>query len=482
MMLGLNNFVYAEKNLEIRELDADFLDINNVNNTRDSVYTSEELQKIKDETEVIDAPMLKGEVAELRAIVAKYRIFKFDKPIERFAITNADLIEWDFFSPKEMLVIGQEAGETTVIIWEQDSDEPIFFNLFVEKTNYNFIREVKKIAPNEDINIDFIDQGSESGLKVVLTGKISSTLVQEKIEKMANAYGYNLINLTEAHTPQVLLEVKLVEMTKDKNKSRSMDFREGLFDYLNLGESAAGAEAILKIGGETFDEPWSRDLAWEMLVNLKDFAAGTGSMTIDDLSKKGFAGGNVFSDGNLNVWRMFPNKNISYQLQAAESEGLVKILAEPRLMVAHGEKASLNSGQEVPIPAGQDSLGNQITVYKDVGLSVDITPKILEESERVILEISTEISEISTSASIADEPGFSTRKGQTVVEVANNHTTVISGLVRNQESRTVDKLPFFSNLPLIGDFFNNVTSSKSETEVMIFVTPTIVKSNLAKEL
>jgi len=483
IVLGINNFVHAEKNLEIRELDTDFLEINDINSTKNSVYSSEEMKKIKEKSEIIDTPMLKGEVTELKAIVAKYRIFKFDKPIKRFAITNADLVEWMFLSEKEMLIIGEEAGETTVMIWEQDSDDPVFFNLFVEKTNYNFIKEVKKIAPNENINIDFIDEGGKGTLKVVLTGKISSTIVRDKIKEMANAYSYNLVDLTEAHTPQVLLEVKLVEMTKDENKNREINFKEGLFDYLELGEELAGAEAVLKIDGETFDEPWTRDLAWEMLSNLKNFSAGTETITLDDLSKKGHVWGNSFGEGQLNVWRMYPNKNLSYQLKAAESEGIVKILAEPRLMVSHGEMAKLESVQQVPVPAGQDALtGAQITEYKDVGIIVEITPTILEESKRVNLTISTELSDLSTAASIGESPGFVKRNGQTKVEIADNQTTVITGLVRSQESKTVDKLPFFSNLPIIGDFFSSIRTSKSESEVMIFVTATIIKSDLAKEL
>lgn len=477
--ISIASSVLAIDNLEIRELDTDFLDINELDNTKDTIYSSDKIKKIKQNTKIVDAPVLKGGITELKAIVGKSQIFRFDIPIKRFNITKPDLVELIFLSPTEIIVNGKQGGETTVIIWGEDGGEPVFFNLFVENNNLNFVKEVKKLAPNENISIDFVDSGTDSNMQVILKGQISSSIIKEKIQKVADAYKVKLVDLTETLIPQILLEVKIVEIQKNENKSRGVDFKQGLFDYLDFVESEglAGTEAILKLGTDVYNEPWHRDIAWELIGNEPTSAIGPFSFDNFQNHLKG----NSISDGNLNVWRAFPKGNLAWQLRAAEGEGIIKILAEPRIMVTHGERADFDSVQEVPIRSGFDALGNPTIDYKEAGIKVDITPTILEEMERIQLEITTEVSEISASASTANDVGFSTRKGTTKVEVANNQTTVISGLVRKTETTTTTKMPFLSNLPFIGKFFNTIDATKSDTEVMIFVTPKIIKPDIANE-
>jgi len=467
-VLYVNNCSYAADKLQTRELDTDFLDITEVNQTKDSIYKSEDIKKIREKSEVIDAPVLKGGVSELKAIVGKSQILKFDEPIKRFSITKPELVDMVFLSPKELIMNGKTGGETTVIIWGE-GEEPVFFNLFVENNNINFVKEIKKIAPNENIKIDFVDSGSDSGLKVMLSGKLSSTILKGKIDELAKAYGYSIVDLTETLTPQVMLEVKIVEMGKTKNKSRGLEFKQGLFDYLDLTTTSTGEtfEAFDAVLGKNVTSPWIVDPILEV-QNWSNKIKGASFIQEGDIK-------------SFKTWSAFPGHDLSYSLSAAEGEGLIKILAEPKVMVAHKETATFNSGQEVPVPSGQDQLGNTIYTYKDVGINVSITPTILEETERILLDISTEISDLSAGASVGNAPGFSSRKGKTKVEVANNHTTIISGLVRKSESNTTTKLPLLSNLPVIGKLFDSTEFKQDETEVIIFVTPSIVKPDLARE-
>ena len=480
-VMCINSYSYAADKLQTRELDTDFLDITEVNQTKDSIYKSEDIKKIREKSEVIDAPTLKGGVSELRAIVGKSQILKFDEPIKRFSITKPELVDIVFLSPKELIMNGKTGGETTVIIWGE-GEEPVFFNLFVENNNITIVKEIKKIAPNEDIKIDFVDSGTDSGLKIMLSGKLSSTILKGKIDELAKAYNYSIVDLTEAYTPQIMLEVKIVEMGKTKNKSREFEFKQGLFDYLEMGEALAGSQALLKIGTKEFSEPWSRDLAWENLVNISEYAAEGQKIILDDFINKGSVAGNSFTqkDG-LSVWRMYPNKNLSYRLNNAEGEGLIKILAEPKIMIAHKTTAHFESGTQVPLPR-EDALGNTVGIeYKSVGIIFDITPTLLEETERIGLDIQLNVSDLSTTTSSSSAPAINSRISNTKVEVANNQTTVISGLTRKAESTTTTKFPYLSNLPMIGKFFDSTTSTQDETEVMIFVTPSIVKPDLAEE-
>lgn len=483
VMLSIFNMSYVIGQTEIRDLNPDFLDIdqNIVNQQNDFIYNSDNVvkksQKSIGNKEIVNAPVLKGGISELRAIVGKSQIVRFDEPVTRISITKPELVDMIFLSPQEVIMNGKEGGETTVIIWGEGK-EPVFFNLFVENSNLNFINEVRKVTPNEDLEIDFIDEGSDTGLKVVLKGKLSSSIIKGKIDDLAGAYGYTIVDLTETLEPQIMLEVKVVEMSKSEGKARGYEFKQGLFDYLDLaeGEGFANTSINLLVDDTSYSEPWFRDVAWEALTSDGGLMAGDVLVKIDDFKKQ--MTGTTFENGSLNNWKVLPDKNLAYKLNAAESEGLIKILSEPRVMVINGNDANFTSGSEVPVPAGVDELGNIQYEYATVGTTINIKPTILEKSERIVLDISTSISEIDNAISSSAGPGFNTRNSKTKVEVADNHTTVITGLVRKSETKSVTKMPYLSNLPFIGKFFDNVTESTDETELMIFVTASIVKANI----
>ncbi len=466
LVLSFINSGFAQGAPEIRELGPDFLDIDQsiIDPKNDLIYSSDKIIENSEnygndnDREIINAPTLKGGISELRAIVGKSQIIRFDEPVRRISITKPELVDMIFLSPKEIIMNGKVGGETTVIIWGKDKD-PVFFNLFVENSNINFVKEVKKVAPNEDIEIDFIDSGNDIGLQVVLSGKISSSIVKGKINKIAGAYGYSIVDLTETLQPQVMLEVKVVELSTSKGKSKTYEFKKGVLEYINDYESLSGTDYY-----------------------------DTGSSSEEDLSADSFLkalssdllSGNNFSGGVLQLWKVFPDMELSTVLNIGESEGLVKVISEPRVMVVNGQAASFTSGSEVPIPSGVDELGNQQYEYTNVGTTINITPTILEETERIFLDITASISEIDNAISTSAGPGFNTRNGTTKVEIANNHTTVITGLVRKSETKTMDKFPFLSNLPVIGEIFDSTSASSDETELMIFVTASIVKANLAR--
>ncbi len=477
LVLSLINTGYAQQRPEIRELDSDFLNIdeNIIDPEKDLIYSSDKVMEnsgnYRDEKEIIKAPTLKGGISELRAIVGKSQIIRFDEPVRRISITKPELVDMIFLSPGEIIMNGKMGGETTVIIWGEHKD-PVFFNLFVENNNLNFVKEVKKIAPNERIEIDFIDTGTDSGLKVVLSGKISSSIIKSKIDKIAEAYGYSIVDLTETLEPQVMLEVRLVELNKSKGKKKNYEFKQGVLEYVDHIESVSNTDFTIENfpdgsgGTETRGEGDSDDSLIDELV-LKKMPSNL---------LRGYS----FTGGLFKFWKAFPDQELSYVLNMAESEGLIKVISEPRVMVVNGESASFTSGSEVPIPSGVDELGNQQYEYTSVGTTINITPNILEESERILLDITASISEIDSAISTTTGPGFNTRNGQTKVEIANNHTTVITGLMRKSETKTRDKFPFLSNLPVIGELFDSVTASSDETELMIFVTASIVKADLAR--
>ena len=441
-ILSISSAVFAAEIPKIRELPSNPVSINNqmFTNDRNNIYKSKDITKKLEKnlsiTETNTPTRLKGGISELKAIVGKSQLIKFDEPIKRISITDPSMADLVFISPKEMLINGKTGGETSLIIWGGSGD-PVMFNLFVQgKSIYNydnFVKEVRKLVPNDDIKIELFNSGDKSSTQVALSGRISSTIKMEKIKKLFTAYGYTLVDNTETLTPQIMLEVKIVEITKTNNKT------SGTSPTLYINNNDAKINALTKL-----------------TYNLKFNPDGSYSGIIDK-----------------------PDSNLQLNLQKAESEGSAKILAEPRLMAINGQVATFSSSDQIPVVTGRDEYGGLIIEYKSVGINVNFTPTILEDSGRILLKITPDISDYSADA-IATVDGFplykiTTRATNQTVEIEDNQTIVIGGLIRKKSDIQKTKVPFFSHLPILGNILGDSTYTNQETELMIFVTPTIIK-------
>lgn len=363
---------------------------------------------------------------KLYAVVGKTQLIKFDEPVKRISITDPSLADLVLLSPNELLLNGKKAGRTSLLFWGS-SEKPIFFNMVVQQDTDAFMQAVNQIAPGEDIKYSFTDDG------VILSGKISSTAVKKSIGDVIKAYNFKVVDLTESPTKQVLLEVKITEASRTFSKSLSSQFGAG---QDALSRSGISFGNITEGGGATFNST-------------------TGQF--------------VFSA---------PSSNIAWSLSAAESKGLIKILAEPKLLAIDGQAGSFNVGQEIPYPSSVGMSSTTSYSFKNTGVILNFTPTILEKSNRVVLKLAPEVSEIDKSyTSSVGVPGFKTRKVDTTVELADGETLVIAGLLSHTTSSSDSKIPTLGDIPGIGFLFSNLSREKTDTELVIFITPRIVDAN-----
>ena len=373
------------------------------------------------------------EATELIATVNKSKMVKFDEPVKRVSLANPALADIVFISSQEVLINGKAPGATSLIIWGKSSETPVFFDLKVRMDTDAFIKSVKEISPDEDVKITTTDKG------VLLSGRVSSSLIKNKIKSLADAYGIQFSDVSESPTPQVLLEVKIIEASRSFTRNLSTTYAKGNLynDFVSATESTLG---------------------------------------------KATSGANFL--GNEYGLKYFLTKNengVSAIITAGEKKGLVKILAEPKLVTQNGVDATFNAGQQVPVPSGLGQAGNVSYSYKDVGINVKFNPTILEKSKRVILKVEPEVSEIDDSASVKSGTStvyvIKTRKVSTTVEINDGNTLVIAGLLRKKDGNSNSQVPFLGDIPIIGNFFKSSTSTKEDTELMIFVTPRIIESD-----
>lgn len=371
---------------------------------------------------------------KLYAVVGKTQLIKFDEPVKRISLTDPSLADLVLLSPRELLLNGKKAGRTSLLFWG-NSEKPVFFNMVVQQDTDSVIQAIEQVAPNENIKYTFTDDG------LILSGHISSTTVKNNIENVIKAYNIKLVDLTESPTKQVLLEVKITEASRNFTKTLASQF--------SIGENAS------------------------------HYLTGVDLSGIDNIGNASFktVGQYLFSS---------PSSHIAWALNAAESKGLVKILAEPKLLAVDGKEGSFNVGNEIPVPSGVGSYGNVSYSFKNTGVILNFTPTILEKSNRVILKLSPEVSEVDESyESNYGVPGFRTRKVDTTVELADGETLVIAGLLSHTTASSDTKVPGLGNIPGLGALFSSLKRTKNETELVIFITPKIVevdKNNTGMEL
>lgn len=365
---------------------------------------------------------------KLYSTVGKTQLIKFDEPVKRISITDPALADLVLLSPKELLLNGKKAGRTSLVFWGE-SEKPVFFNMVVQQDTDAVIQAIEQIAPNEKINYSFTDDG------LILSGHISSTAVKKNIEEIIKAYNVKLVDLTESPTKQVLLEVKITEASRT--------FTKQLYTQFSLGQNSAsflqnvlGVTDVTSLVGAVVN-PVDKGVPGQFILGTSDLAAA---------------------------------------ISASEAKGLVKILAEPKLLAIDGQAGSFNVGQEIPYPSGVAMSGSTAYAFKNTGVILNFTPTIMDKSNRVILKLSPEVSEVDLSyQSTYGVPGFKTRKVDTTVELADGETLIIAGLLKRTSSSSDSKVPGLGDIPGLGFLFSNFSKTKEDIELVIFITPKIVE-------
>ncbi|EKE02830.1 MAG: hypothetical protein ACD_20C00328G0023 [uncultured bacterium] len=430
----------------IRDVENDPISINNdLNYGSNSEYKVDYLKKFSPYAQ--RNASLRGGVSQLISIVGKSQLIRFDEPVKRLSIADPKLADVVMLSKKELLLNGKSNGETSLIIWGEKGD-PVFFDLTVKNDTTALLEALKDIAPEEEIDIKFTANATkgaagESAANAVFSGKISSTIKKEKIKSLVTAYGFNFVDLAESPTPQVMLEIKVAEANRSLTKNHTVDVTSG-GKFLNpLNTQFKSPLKYLEISN-----------------NVGVVAPGVRLSNI-----------------------YLPILNTTNSITLTETKGMIKILAEPKLVAVNKQEASFNAGQQVPVPSGIDPMTGQINYeYKDVGVNLKFTPDILEESGKILLKLNPEVNEIDTTITVRQPNGIviygiRTRKVNTTVELNDGETLVIAGLLQRSNSETSNHPPFIADIPILGQLFTSKEFRKGETELMIFVTPRILKSD-----
>ncbi|MDH3512117.1 MAG: type II and III secretion system protein family protein [Gammaproteobacteria bacterium] len=355
--------------------------------------------------------------------VNKGRLLRLDEVPATVFLADPNIADLQFKSSKLVYIIGKATGETS--LFALDRRERVLLNrkIVVGYDLDQLNASIEALIANSGVTASMVNN------TLILDGVVGSPAEAEQVRELAKTFtgGGGMLNRLSVSMPnQINLRVKFAEVNRNVSKEFSFD------------HSISG-----------------------------------GAIQFGTFLGEGLASGTVFADfHNIPIGDI----NLDTWVTALETEGLVTILAEPNLTTVSGETASFLAGGEVPFGT-TDANGNATIVFKPFGISLSFTPTLLDR-DRISINVRPEVSQVGGPAgSIGgiSVRGLTTRRAETTVELGDGQSLVLAGLLQRNINETISKVPGLGDIPILGALFRSENFINEETELMIIVTPYIVR-------
>lgn len=364
--------------------------------------------------------------------INKSQVLKVDQPFSELLIGNPEIADVVALTNQTVYVLGKQLGTTNLTIYGPKRKLLAVLDLVVSYDVESLKAKLHDVMPGEAFEVRTVNGG------ILLSGKVSNATSLNDALAIAEQYAPKAVTnaMTVQGSQQVLLQVKFAEVSR--NVARQ----------LGIGHDLA-------VTG---------DLAFNLITSSAlPLALGlpSGIATLD-------TGG---------------NPDLSTTFQTLEQKGLVKTLAEPNLIALSGDTANFLAGGEFPVPVAQND--NTITVeFKQFGVGLSFTPTVIG-TDLINLVVAPEVSRIDPTVSVStvtgldgvgiSVPGLSTRRAKTTIELRDGQSFAIAGLLQEDYQNAISGLPWLSDIPILGLLFRSTGFQRNETELVILVTPHLVK-------
>ena len=412
--------------------------------------------------------------------------------IQRVAVGDAAVADVKTIGNNQLLIIGASEGKTTLLIWKS-SGQRVSYLVSVRRQDPNeIISEIKKLLGEiEGVNVRMV------GDRIYLDGQAYTQSDADRIDQVVGLYpnvksfvkiapnAKKLVaqNLNAAFQKAGLKNVQATVVGSTIFLEGSVESQQDL-QKAELITKAIGekVENLLVVGikrmilSEVQFVEIRRESKDRYGIKYPTDISGTATATVN-ITKELFPGN--FSQGDLAA---LGRGSSQFAFGFQNNDGYGRLLAQPKLVCASGEKAEFLAGGEVPIPL---ITNNQFAVeFKPYGVILRLRPTA-DRNGNIQTEIEAEVSEVDQSVAIstgggASVPGFRTRKVKTNVTVRHGETIVLSGVFAHDEQKSVSKLPGLGHIPIIGELFKNRAFDSNKRELVIFVTPRIVNPDSDK--
>jgi pilus assembly protein CpaC len=355
-----------------------------------------------------------------------------DFDIVRIAVTNPAIADAVVVQPREVLIDGKAAGTVSLIIWGGGTRRQ--YDIVVDPGVAALQQQFQNLFPGEDIRVSLTDEA------LVLSGNASSNSVMLRAGEIAGASSSKakVINLLQlpggSESQQVMLQVRFAEVNRRAISELGVNFfvnRTGWAARATTGQFAA----------PTFDND---------TTNFADF---------------------------LNLFFFSKSEGIGVVIRALKQRGFFQSLAEPNLIAYNGQEASFLAGGEFPVPIVQGATGTVSVQFKEFGIRLTFKPTIAGDVIR--LKVRPEVSTLDFNNGITLSgfriPALTTRRAETDVELRDGQSFAIAGLLNNVSQEDGAAIPVLSSLPVIGNLFKSRANRAERTELMVLITPRLVR-------
>lgn len=395
------------------------------------------------------ASALRAEVASgaEKIVVGMGKTYVLDSPtdIEKVLIASPEVAESVPVSNRTVVINGKSPGETSAILWLNDGTRKVY--------DVTVMYAAARLeAAKEQLHQEFGDSVQLTGdsTAIYLTGTVKNMFASERANSIAATVG-KVVNLLKVEIPpqqqQVLLRVKFADV--DRSKSTTL-----------------GANILGQLGGWPF--------------NITTGAAGNPSRFSNITSSDGKANATYTLSDALNVLTFDPHFPLLATIQALQGNNVLQILDEPNLLAMNGRMASFLAGGEFPFPTiqgGGSGVGQLTVSFREFGIKLKFTPVITPRGT-IQLHLAPEVSSLDFADALTVQggtvPALTTRRVETDVELEDGQSFAIAGLLDRSTTESFAKIPGLSSIPVLGKLFSSKTSNRSNSELIVIVTPELV--------
>jgi len=346
-------------------------------------------------------------------------------------------------SAQRAYIIGATVGQTNIVFFDASGEQIAAYDIAVTRDLNGIRNALRQILPGANIGVEGLGQG------VVLSGSVATPAeAQQAMDIAIRLVGdeKSVVNsITIRGRDQVMLKVVVAEVQRNLIKQLGID----LSASMNYGTAVVNFN------------------------NTNPFTA-TGRPLVD---------GNALTTGFTNA-----GTSVQATIRAMESAGVMRTLAEPNLTAISGESANFLAGGEFPVPSGINCTNGACTptiTFKKFGISLNFTPVVLSAG-RISLHVSTEVSEVTNDNAIlisgTSVPSIKTRRADTTLEIPSGGSMAMAGLIQQQTKQAINGMPGLARLPVLGTLFRSRDYVNNNTELMVLVTPYIVRAVAQKDL
>ena len=375
--------------------------------------------------------------SELRLSIGKSQIIYSQQALDQVVIGNPEIADIKLLSSRQVLILGNKPGHTNLVFRDKNRSNIALMDVVVGYDLEGIKRKLYEVMPHEEMI-----QVRGANDSVMLSGEVSNAMAVDTAVSIAASYvpKPKVLNMLQVGGgQQVMVEVKIAEVSRNSTKELGIGIEASDTSGSNnfeLSSGVAANAAALNSVGSTF----------------RDGSSTFGSFSISDMT------------GNIAT-------SLTMRLRILEGRGLAKTLAEPNLVAMSGQEASFLAGGEFPYTA--TGVGTAQTIFKEFGVGLKFTPTVLH-SEKINLKLTAEVSSLGATTVGGDVP-INTRRAATTIEMADGQSFAIAGLLQSDIQNALNQVPGLGDIPVLGALFRSSAFQRQETELVMIVTPRLVK-------